>query len=79
MRASPYDLTGFGLAPITVEEPTGRAEYVRRQGIISERAAPLRRALLMWCERLLAHDVGYGTHYGYDALSERALPAGKMN
>lgn len=53
MRASPYDLTDFGFEPIAVEEPAGRAEYVRRQGVIAERAAPLRSALLARCEQLL--------------------------
>lgn len=54
MRASPYDLRDYGLAPITVEEPAGRAEYARRQAVIAERAAPLRAVLLERCERLLA-------------------------
>lgn len=53
MRASPYDLTGYGFAPITVEEPAGRAEYVRRQSVLAARAATLRAALLRRCERLL--------------------------
>ncbi|PND58456.1 3-methyladenine DNA glycosylase [Mycobacterium sp. ENV421] len=73
MRASPYDLSDFGFEPIAVEEPAGRAEYVRCQGVIAERAAPLRAALLAWCERLL--DAGVA----YDTLSEGFLPAGKMN
>ena len=54
MQASPYDLRAYGLDPITVEEPGGRAEYIRRQTGIVERAAPLRAALLERCERLLA-------------------------
>ncbi len=69
MRAGPYDLRAFGFEPIAVEEPAGRAEYVRRQGVITERAGPLRRALLSRCQRLLA----------YDAVSETPLPAGNMN
>ncbi|BBX08156.1 3-methyladenine DNA glycosylase [Mycolicibacterium aichiense] len=73
MRASPYDLSDFGFEPITVEEPAGRAEYVRCQGVIAERAAPLRAALLAWCERLL------GAEVAYDTVSEGFLPAGKMN
>jgi hypothetical protein len=76
MRASPYDLTNLGFDPITVEEPAGRAEYVRRQGVISERAAPLRAALWRWCEWLLACDQ---RNCAYDSLSEVFLPAGKMN
>lgn len=54
MRASPYDLTEYGFAPITVEEPTGRAAYARRQNVIAGRAAVLRGALLRRCEQLLA-------------------------
>ncbi|WP_319434323.1 3-methyladenine DNA glycosylase [Mycobacterium sp. RTGN5] len=76
MRASPYDLTSLGFEPIAVEEPAGRAEYVRRQTLISERAAPLRAALWRTCERLLACD---RRNCAYDSLSEGFLPAGKMN
>jgi hypothetical protein len=53
MRASPYDLTGYGFAPIAVETPTGRAEYVRGQQDVADRAAPLREDLSGWCRRLL--------------------------
>lgn len=56
MRASPYDLSGYGFEPITVEEPVGRADYARRQARIARRAAPLRAALLARCEDLLACD-----------------------
>ncbi|MGV0627594.1 3-methyladenine DNA glycosylase [Mycolicibacter minnesotensis] len=52
MRASPYDLSDYGYAPITVENAAGRAEYVRRQGEIAQRAAPLRAALLSRCDLL---------------------------
>ncbi len=63
MRASPYDLLEYGFEPVTVEEPAGRAEYVRRQGLLTERAAPLRTALLAECERLLgASDRRIGSH-----------------
>jgi hypothetical protein len=80
MRASPYDLSHLGFEPITVEEPAGRAEYVRYQGVIAERAAPLRAALLAWCERLIGAGVAYSTPTPpYDAVSEGFLPAGKMN
>ncbi len=57
MKASPYDLTRFGFDSIRVEEPCGRAEYVKQQGVIAERAAPLRAALLERCERALTHDM----------------------
>ena len=53
MRASPYDLSGFGYTPITVEDAAGRAEYVRCQKAIATRAEPLRAALLARCDLLL--------------------------
>lgn len=46
MRASAYDLTGWGYQPVAVETPAGRADYVRRQRVFSERAAGLRARLL---------------------------------
>ncbi|WNG85180.1 3-methyladenine DNA glycosylase [Mycobacterium sp. ITM-2016-00317] len=46
MRASPYDLRAYDFEPIAVETPSGRAEYVRMQEVIAERAAPLRSRLL---------------------------------
>ncbi|TGD88187.1 3-methyladenine DNA glycosylase [Mycolicibacterium sp. CH28] len=80
MRAGPYDLSAFGFEPIAVEEPAGRAEYVRCQGVITERAGPLRLALLSRCERLLAVDAADSTPTpSYDTVSESSLPAGKMN
>jgi len=53
MRASPYDLAAYGFSPIAVETPTGRAEYVRSQEALAQRAAPLRAALLVWCGELI--------------------------
>lgn len=53
MRASPYDLTAHGLAPIAIETQRGGAEYVRCQRDIARRAAPLREALLAACNQLL--------------------------
>lgn len=53
MRASPYDLRGYGYAPIAVEDAAGRAEYVRCQKAVAARAAPLRAALLARCDLLL--------------------------
>lgn len=53
MRAGPYDLTEYGYEPIRIETPAGRAEYVRRQVGITERAAVLRARLLDACEALL--------------------------
>jgi hypothetical protein len=54
MRASPYDLSALGFAPVKVETPEGRAEYERRQSDFAERARPLRQRLLDLCGHLLA-------------------------
>lgn len=53
MRASPYDLTRYGFEPIAIETPAGRADYVRAQGQIAQRAIPLRAVLANRCGRLL--------------------------
>ena len=53
MRASPYDLTSFGYEPICIENASGRAEYVREQAVIADRAATVRQLLLMRCRKLL--------------------------
>lgn len=55
MRASPYDLSDYGIEPIAIEDPTGRAEYVRRQQDIANLAVPLRESLLSECLALLGH------------------------
>jgi hypothetical protein len=54
MRASPYDLSEFGYDPVRIETPAGRAEYVRAQSALAERAAELRRTFLSVCDELLA-------------------------
>ncbi|MGW5072733.1 3-methyladenine DNA glycosylase [Rhodococcus sp. NPDC004095] len=53
MRASPYDLRELGYGPVPIETPSGRAEYVRAQSALVERAAPLRAELLDTCRALL--------------------------
>jgi hypothetical protein len=53
MCASPYDLTDYGFEPIAIETAAGRAEYVKAQQGITERAAPLRAELVRRCELLL--------------------------
>jgi hypothetical protein len=53
MRASPYDLSGYGYTSIPVENAAGRTEYVRRQKAIATRAEPLRAGLLARCDLLL--------------------------
>nr|WP_261623987.1 3-methyladenine DNA glycosylase [Nesterenkonia sp. GX14115] len=46
MRASPYDLADWGYEPVRIEEPAGRAEYVRAQMGFSEEAQVLRGRIL---------------------------------
>jgi hypothetical protein len=46
MEASPYDLRQWGFAPVAVETPEGRAEYVRRQRNFAARGQVLRRSLI---------------------------------
>jgi hypothetical protein len=46
MRASPYDLTEWGYAPVRIETAEGKAEYVRRQRVFAERGNALRLRLL---------------------------------
>jgi hypothetical protein len=52
MRASPYDLTGWGYSPVPIETPAGRAGYARAQADFTRRAAPLRERLLALCAAL---------------------------
>ncbi len=53
MRASPYDLSALGYAPVRIEAPEGRAEYVAAQRGFVERATPLRERLLAAVDALL--------------------------
>ena len=59
MQAAPYDLTDWGVVPVPIETPEGKAEYVRRQRGFAERGNVLRQRLLgAW----LGQDaVGQGT------------------
>jgi hypothetical protein len=54
MRASPYDLTGLGYAPVRIETAEGRAEYARAQAGFARRSAPLRERLIAQCHQLTA-------------------------
>jgi hypothetical protein len=54
MRASPYDVSALGFAPICIETPEGRADYERHQRAFATRGEPLRAALIALCQRLLA-------------------------
>ena len=50
MRASPYDLTALGYAPVRSRRPTGKQEYVAAQRAFAERGAPLRQRLVEECD-----------------------------
>jgi hypothetical protein len=52
MRASPYDFTALGFAPIPIETPAGRAEYEEAQRLFAEQAAPLRARIMEVLERM---------------------------
>ena len=56
MRASPYDLTGLGWTPVTIETPEGKAEYVAAQRGFAARGAVLRERLLQVCRELLEEE-----------------------
>lgn len=46
MRASPYDLRGWGYEPVAIETPEGKSEYVRDQREFTRRASGIRDRLL---------------------------------
>nr|WP_213283229.1 3-methyladenine DNA glycosylase [Cellulomonas hominis] len=54
MQASPYDVTTYGLEPIAIETPEGKAEYVRRQRAFAGRSQAIRTRLLAACDTVLA-------------------------
>jgi hypothetical protein len=62
MRASPYDLSDLGYAPVRVETPEGKQEYVAAQRRFAERARPLRDRLVADCERLARSGVDERTY-----------------
>ena len=57
MRASPYDLTHYGFAPIRIEEKAGREEYLTYQRELSELSRPIRSQLLTLYSQLIASSV----------------------
>lgn len=54
MQASPYDLADLGYAPVAIETPQGKAEYVARQRAFAASAADLRERLVAVSADLLA-------------------------
>lgn len=56
MQASPYDVSSYGLEPVAIETPEGKAEYVRHQRAFAARGAALRERLVAVCDALLPPD-----------------------
>ncbi|OWK46970.1 3-methyladenine DNA glycosylase [Fimbriiglobus ruber] len=52
MRASPYDLTALGFAPIRIETRDGREEYIEKQREIYQQGTPVRERVLAEYRRL---------------------------
>jgi hypothetical protein len=54
MRASPYDVSGYGLPPVPIETPEGRRMYEQEQRALAARASPLRDRLIRAIHATLA-------------------------
>ncbi len=52
MKASPYDLTGYGYDPIPIETEEGRRQYRQEQKRIYETGIPLRKRLFTELQKL---------------------------
>ncbi len=61
MRASPYDLTDFGFAPIRIETREGREEYVEAQRELWQRARQVRETVLNEYRRLIGLVLSVGS------------------
>lgn len=53
MRASPYDVSEWGLDPVLIETPDGRRRYEAEQRELAARAGPLRERLIEVLRRTL--------------------------
>lgn len=53
MRASPYDVSGYGLEAVPIETAEGRRVYEMEQRRLAEKASPLRRRLVSLIRRTL--------------------------
>jgi hypothetical protein len=56
MRASPYDLSAYGLEPIRIETAEGRDEYVRHQRELAVAAVPIRDWLIQALGRIVSSE-----------------------
>ena len=57
MRASPYDFSAVGLAPICIETLEGRSEYEQEQRRLTKKAEPLRSRLVAALNEALSGSV----------------------
>lgn len=57
MEASPYDLRPLGYGVVAIETPAGKAEYVRRQRDLAQRADLLRQRILLVIDPLVPAEV----------------------
>lgn len=75
MQASPYDVASYGLPPVAIETPEGKAEYVRRQREHAAEGNALRARLLAVCADL---GVGEGVDTQVDPAPSTGVrvPAG---
>jgi hypothetical protein len=71
MRASPYDLTGLGFAPIPIESREGREEYVDNQRALYRRGQQVRQAVLNGYRRLQCLVFGQTLPAGWNTGSEK--------
>lgn len=53
MKASPYDLSEYGLEPIKIETDQGRLEYSKKQRGLYEKSQPIRQRLIHEYKRIL--------------------------
>jgi hypothetical protein len=54
MRASPYELSAYGLTPVCIETIEGRRQYEEEQRQLAERASALRQRLIDALEKVCA-------------------------
>lgn len=61
MRASPYDLAGYGFSPIRIETPSGREQYIDHQRLLHERSIPVRdRVFAVYRDLLKVVETAFG-------------------
>lgn len=66
MRASPYELSAYGLTPVCIETVEGRRQYEEEQRALAERAAVLRADLMAALEKVCA------------TFTSKSLPSGAL-